>query len=245
VTKIHTLILGTVGLATLFCGCAHAPGRPTGADVPVVPSEIMDFNVLYGQNCAGCHGTDGKGGAAIALRDPVYLAIADDEVLRRAASDGISGTAMPAFAQSAGGTLTDKQVAAIVSGIRERWAQPNILRGSNPPPYSSSEPGDTSRGSVVYAEFCSSCHGAGGRGGEKASSIVDGSFLALLNDQELRTVVIVGRPDLGAPDWRGDVPGKPMSAQDVTDVVAWLASQRPKYPGQPYPNSAKLTGDVR
>ena len=39
----------------------------------------------------------------------------------------------------------------------------------------------------------------GGRGGEKASSIVNGSFLALLNDQELRTIVIVGRPELGAP----------------------------------------------
>jgi hypothetical protein len=31
----------------------------------------------------------------------------------------------------------------------------------------------------------------------------------------------------------------------VSDVVAWLASQRPKFPGQPYPNSAKLTGEVR
>jgi cytochrome c oxidase cbb3-type subunit 3 len=57
--------------------------------------------------------------------------------------------------------------------------------------------------------------------------------------------VIVGRPDLDAPDWRGNVAGKPMSSQDVSDVVAWLASQRPKFPGQPYPNSAKLTGEVR
>ena len=47
--------------------------------------------------------------------------------------------------------------------------------------------------------------------------------------------MIVGRPDLGAPDWRNNVPGTPMSAQDVSDVVAWLASQRTKFPGQPYP----------
>ncbi len=146
---------------------------------------------------------------------------------------------MPAFAQSAGGMLTGKQIDVIVGGIRERWSKPDVLRGANPPPYSSSEPGDPSRGSEVYANYCSSCHGAGGRGGQKASSIVDGSFLALLTDQELRTIVIVGRPELGAPDWRGNVPGKPMSAQDVSDVVAWLASQRPKFPGQPYPNIAK------
>jgi mono/diheme cytochrome c family protein len=175
----------------------------------------------------------------------VYLAIADDTVLRHATADGISGTSMPAFAQSAGGMLTDKQIDALVQGMRQRWAQPDALRGANPPPYSSSEPGDASRGSAAYAEFCSSCHGAGGRGGQRASSIVDGSFLALLNDQELRTIVIVGRPELGAPDWRANVPGKPMSSQDVSDVVTWLASQRAKFPGQPYSTSAKSTGEVR
>jgi cytochrome c oxidase cbb3-type subunit 3 len=243
--SFRVLIFVVVGLTAILCGCANAPGRPAAGDQPVVPSEITDFNVLYGQNCAGCHGENGKGGAAIALADPVYLAIANDTVVRRATADGISGTSMPAFARSAGGMLTDKQIDAIVQGIRERWAQPDVLRGAHPPPYSSSEPGDVSRGSVAYAEFCSSCHGAGGRGGQKASSIVDGSFLALLNDQELRTIVIVGRPEFGAPDWRGNVPGKPMSLQDVSDVVAWLVSQRAKFPGQPYPNSANVTGAVR
>jgi cytochrome c oxidase cbb3-type subunit III len=243
--KFRVLIFAAVGLSALLCGCANAPGRPVAGDEPVVPSEVTDFKVLYGENCSGCHGNDGKGGAAIALADPVYLAIADDTVLRRATADGISGTSMPAFAESAGGMLTDRQIDALVQGMRQRWAQPDVLRGANPPPYSSSEPGDVSRGSVAYAQFCSSCHGAGGRGGQRASSIVDGSFLALLNDQELRTIVIVGRPDSGAPDWRGNVPGKPMSSQDVSDVVTWLASQRAKFPGQPYSSSGKSTGEVR
>ena len=77
-----------------------------------------------------------------------------------------------------------------------------------------------------------------GRGGNKASSIVDGSYLALVSDQQLRTIVIAGRPELGAPDWRGDVEGRPMSAQEISDVVAWLSSQRPKFPGQPYPTAS-------
>jgi len=200
--KFRVLIFAAVGLSSLLCGCANPPGRPVGGDEPVVPSEVTDFNVLYGQNCAGCHGDNGKGGAAIALADPVYLAVADDAVVRHATADGISGTSMPAFAQRAGGMLTDKQIDALVQGIRGHWAQADVLRDANPPPYASSETGDASRGLVAYAQFCSSCHGAGGRGGQKASSIVDGSFLALLNDQELRTIVIVGRPDFGAPDWR-------------------------------------------
>ena len=244
--RFRHLVFGIASLsAFVSCGCSGVLTRPSTIEVPIVPSEISDFKILYAQNCSGCHGPEGKGGAAIALADPVYLAVADDSVVRRAAANGIAGTAMPAFAQSAGGMLTSKQIDLIVGGIRARWSKPNVLRDASPPPYSSSEPGNTSRGSEVYANYCSSCHGAGGRGGEKASSIVNGSFLALLNDQELRTIVIVGRPELGAPDWRANVPGKPMSAQDVTDVVAWLASQRPKFPGQPYPSVAKTAGEAR
>ena len=239
------LLFVALALFAVLCGCANAPGKQLSAGTPTVPNEVSDFNILYGENCAGCHGAEGRGGAAIALGDPVYLAIADDTVLRRAATNGIPGTSMPAFAQSAGGMLTEKQIDLIAAGIRQRWSKPDVLSGTNPPPYSSTTPGDGSRGSQVYATFCSSCHGVSGKGGPKASSIVDGSFLALLNDQELRTIVIVGRPDLGAPDWRNNVPGKSMSAQDVSDVVAWLASQRSKFPGQPYPSTPKTSGEVR
>jgi cytochrome c oxidase cbb3-type subunit III len=239
------LLFVALALFAVLCGCANAPGKQLSAGTPTVPNEVSDFNILYGENCAGCHGAEGRGGAAIALGDPVYLAIADDTVLRRAATNGIPGTSMPAFAQSAGGMLTEKQVDLIAAGIRQRWSKPDVLSGTNPPPYSSTTPGDGSRGSQVYATFCSSCHGVSGKGGPKASSIVDGSFLALLNDQELRTIVIVGRPDLGAPDWRNNVPGKSMSAQDVSDVVAWLASQRSKFPGQPYPSTPRTLGEVR
>jgi mono/diheme cytochrome c family protein len=244
--RFRVLILGAVSLTALgLNGCSNAPGRPGPGETAVVPGEISDFNTLYEQNCSGCHGQEGKGGAAIALANPVYLAIADDAILRRAAANGIPGTSMPAFAQSAGGMLTAKQIDVIVRGVRESWSKPDVFRGADPPPYSSSDSGDSMRGSEVYAEYCSSCHGAGGRGGPKASSIVDGSFLALVNDQELRTIVIAGRPELGAPDWRDNISGKPMSAQNVSDVVAWLASQRPKFPGQPFPTTAKLMGEIR
>lgn len=244
--RFPLIFLGAVGLtAAGLYGCAKAPGRPVPGEMPVVLSKISDFSILYGQNCSGCHGQEGSGGAAIALANPVYLAIADDAILRQATASGIPGTSMPAFAQSAGGMLTDKQVDEIVGGIRKRWARPEVLSGVDLPPYSSSTPGDSTRGSALFAAYCSSCHGAGGRGGQKASSIVEGSFLALMNDQELRIIVIAGRPELGAPDWRGDVPGKPLFSQDISDIVAWLASQRPKFPGQPFPTPAKVMGEIQ
>jgi mono/diheme cytochrome c family protein len=190
------------------------------------PTSAMDFNLLYAKNCAGCHGPDGKGGAAIALSDPVYLAIADDAAIGRVTANGVRGTSMPAFAQHSGGMLTDEQVQVIVGGIRSRWAKPDAVRGAHPPPYAPQTPGDPKRGEAVYGVYCSSCHGPAGAGA-RASSIV-GPYLALVSDQNLRTTVIAGRPEIGAPDWRGNQPGKTMSPEEVSDVVAWLAAQRPQ-----------------
>jgi cytochrome c oxidase cbb3-type subunit III len=235
----HRAILVSLEIVTvaafLACtGCTTSRGVPQADSEVVPPSEVLDFDLLYGQNCAGCHGVDGKGGASIALANPVFLAIADDKVIRHTASNGVPGTPMPAFAQSAGGMLTEKQIDAIVNGIRS-WAKPNALGDQTPPPYTAQVPGDPQRGADAYRTYCSSCHGTNGRGGLKASSIVDGSYLALVSDQQLRTIVIAGRPELGSPDWRGDVAGRPMSTQEISDVVAWLSSQRPNFPGQPYP----------
>jgi len=221
-------------LSLLLSACSSPLGRPSRDSEDPAPSEISDFSTLYAENCAGCHGTEGRGGAAIALADPVYLAIVDESSLRKVTANGVRGSSMPAFAQSAGGMLTDKQIDVIASGIRSRWSRPGILDGANPPSYAAKFPGDVQRGEASYRTYCSSCHGLQGRGGPKGSAIINDSFLALVSDQGLRTIVIAGRPELGAPDWRGNVPGKPMSDQEITDVVAWLASHRVENPGQPY-----------
>jgi cytochrome c oxidase cbb3-type subunit 3 len=238
------------GLAALLCvvclaaGCdGRLPGRPVAGAEPVRPSQQLDFGVLYATNCAGCHGAGGRGGASVELSDPLYLAFAEDSVLTRVTANGVPGTAMPAFAQSAGGMLTDAQVQALVQGMRAHWGRPDVLRGAAPPPYAATQEGDAGRGGVAYATFCASCHGPAGRGGSKASAIVDGTYLALVSPQHLRTTVLVGRPDWGAPDWRSNVPGRPMTAEDVSDVVAWLSAQRPAFPGQPYPSASAGAGE--
>jgi len=232
-------------LVTSACGeHRQAPGQPGANREPIPPTQILDFALLYERNCAGCHGGNGSGGAAIGLDDPVYLAIADDAAMTRVTADGVPGTAMPAFAQRSGGMLTDKQISAIVRGIRSHWAKPDALRGAEPPPYAAPQAGDARRGAAVYGTFCSSCHGPGGTGGARAGSIVDTAYLQLVSDQGLRTIVIAGRPDLGAPDWRGNLPGRPMSPQDVSDVVAWLVAHRPAFPGEAY-SAAWIHGGVR
>ena len=221
-------------LSVVLFGCATPHGQPRKGSESLAPNEVLEFATLYAENCAGCHGAGERGGAAIALSNPVYLAIADDAAIRKAIAKGVPGTAMPAFAESAGGMLADKQIEVITSGIRSRWSQPGILNAANPPSYAAKSPGNIAHGELAYKTYCESCHGPGGHGGAKGSSVTDDSFLALVSDQGLRTIVITGRPELGAPDWRGNVPGKPMSEQEVTDVVAWLGSRRVQNPGQPY-----------
>jgi mono/diheme cytochrome c family protein len=231
-----------VTLSLLLVGCGVPPGQPRTGSIARAPNDVLEFEPLYADNCAGCHGANGRGGAAIALANPVYLAIVDEHSMRATIANGVRATSMPAFAQRAGGMLTEQQIDALVDGIRSHWSRPGALAGASPPPYAPSSAGDIHRGDAVYQTFCQSCHGADGQGGPKGSAITNDSFLALTSDQYLRSIVIAGRPDLGAPDWRGylggpalsNVEGRPMSNQEVTDVVSWVASHRVTAPGQPY-----------
>lgn len=220
----------------LIAGCRW-PGRPNPSDIPLRPEQVMSFDKLYGQNCAGCHGVDGQNGQATNLANPVYQSLVDDATLHDLIANGEKDTLMPAFGEAAGGNLTDAQINALVSGMRERWSKGNVLTGQNAPAYKASGAGDAGRGQQVYATACARCHGAAGQKPGPAGSILDGSFLALVNPQMIRTTVIAGRPDIGQPDWRGDVPGRSLTDADVSDVTAWMMSQRIANPGQPYPDN--------
>ena len=204
-------------------GCGQLPGRPKpGPEVPR-PDQVVDFPTLYSQNCSACHGANGMNGPSYPLANPVYQALVDETQLHQVIANGEPGTLMPAMAASAGGTLTDEQVDVLVKGMRGAWYKPDALRGASPPPYKASKTGDAVHGAQVYSTYCASCHGAAGQSTKsKAGSVTDPAFVALVSDQVLRTVIIAGRPDIGQPNWRNDLPGHPMSDQEVTDVVAWL-----------------------
>jgi mono/diheme cytochrome c family protein len=221
------IALGTVG------GCDRLPGKPALAERWTPATEVTDFSRLYAQNCSGCHGADGRLGAARPLNDPLYLALVGEDALRGMIAQGVPGTSMPAFAQAAGGSLTDPQIDILVKEIKVRWARPEEFKDVMLPPYSVQEatatgsgPGNAQHGAVTYTTYCAQCHGADGGGGATGGSVTDPAYLALASDQALRTAVIAGRPDLGKPDWRANLPGRPLSPQDISDVVAWLVSHR-------------------
>ena len=234
--------LACAAICLFALGCNHAPGRPGPEPEVVRPEQVLDFPTLYKQNCRACHGENGKNGPAIPLSNPVYLAFAGEDTVSTKLANGVQGKLMPPFARSAGGMLTDQQVIALAHGIMQQWGTPNILAGQNPPPYLATLTGDPSRGRQAFTTFCARCHGANGEGAPgdtktgsgKLGSIVDPSYLALISDQNLRSIIVAGLPDRGMPDWRTDA-AQSLTDQQITDIGSWLASQRTANPGQPYP----------
>jgi len=231
-----------VALIILAMGasCPPPPGKPAIEDRWAPPSQVTDFRQLYAQNCAGCHGADGRFGGARPLNDPLYLAFAGADVLRQVIAKGVSGTAMPGFAQTSGGNLTDRQIDLLVEGVNAQWGRPEDFKDVALPPYrpESAAAGDPRRGAAAYQTYCSHCHGAEGKGGF-AGAITDPNYLTLVSDQSLRSTIVAGRPDLGMPDWRSRIPGRPMSVQEISDVAVWLASKRPA----PAASTGNLSGE--
>lgn len=232
------LLVG-IAIAVAITGCHDASGRP-GAHTPEVtrPDQVTDLATLYAQNCAACHGRNGQSGAAIALNNPTYLAIAGADNIQRITAAGVPNTTMPAFAQSHGGMLTDEQVVALVHGMMQTWGRSDPLAGHAAPPYAASGQGNPTAGQQAFGTFCASCHGANGNGtklqnGSVTGSLLDSSYLALISDQGLRSIILAGQVNGSPHNWRSYGP-QPMTDADVTNIVAWLASHRVATPGQPY-----------
>ena len=202
-------------LATVACG------RP---EQPVAEGEVADFHVLFQENCSGCHGEDGKYGPSRNLHDPQYLVLIPKDTLRSTVEIGRPGTAMPAFAQANGGSLSEAQITALVNGIESQWAKPVQFAGLTPPAYAGDgQTGDSVNGKKLFMRACFMCHYPGG----KVGVVTDPSYLSLVSDQWLRSSIIAGRSDLGMPDWRVLNARKPLTDGDVSDLIAYLTSLRP------------------
>jgi cytochrome c oxidase cbb3-type subunit III len=224
---LASIVCAALVLMCAGCSTDLGPGRVAES---VRPQDELNFPRLFAQNCSACHGQDGKDGPALDLANPEYQALVDDVSLKRWITSGIPGTQMPAFGESAGGMLTDQQIDALVSGIRRTWAAGTLKLPSDAPSYVATLEGDSKRGEQVYKAECLSCHR------EEHQRITDSAYLALVTDQELRTIVIAGRPDLGQPDWKTTRSGHSLTYGEVTDVVAYLGTFRSGTPGQPYPD---------
>ena len=119
-------------LVLVLAGCGRLPGARAEAESPARPEDVLGFHTLYSANCQACHGANGHNGPAMEIGNPEYQALVDDATLRKWISGGMPGTEMPAFAQSAGGMLTDAQINAIIAGMRKEWSRQMPLPAQRP-----------------------------------------------------------------------------------------------------------------
>ena len=99
---------------------------------------------LYLADCAFCHGVFGEGLSAKSLRAGGNLTW-----LKNIIMDGSADKKMPAFGDKKKGPLTQQQIDTLAV-VLEKW---DISPGVN------DRMSEFSRGSLVYAKICSSCHG--------------------------------------------------------------------------------------
>ncbi len=197
------LALGVAALCAVGCD-ADLPGKPNIKDRPILPQDVLSFDVLYSRNCAGCHGADGKMGPAPPLNDALFRAIVKEDDLFDVLAKGRPHTAMAPFAQKQGGPLTALQTEVVVKQIlgfsyeveknpaTKELQLRTVTQGKRTsltwgdvvpapagcPPYALPEkPGDAERGKQIFARACASCHG---KVGEGTSS--DGKVRNKIND---------------------------------------------------------------
>jgi mono/diheme cytochrome c family protein len=136
------------------------------------------------------------------------------------------------------GGVAKVDVVPDAAGIHPKWGTlekpPKGVPTYREESASSSGVGNKEKGALVFSRACAVCHGNHGQGVAKGNemdrTINDPVFLALISNQALRRYAITGRPDRGMPDYAEARPSNPhfvpLTDQEVTDLVALLASWR-------------------
>ena len=257
ISKRHLLsVLSSCALLLVNASCERHSEDLAKSTFDSVPQEnAASFETLFRQNCAGCHGREGKLGPAPPLNDPLFLAIVPAETLVETITNGRPGTPMPAFDRRHGGQLTTEQIQILADGLKPEW-EGNRPPIENVPAYLTDAAnegmtsGNLERGAQLFAKACANCHGADGKGtgdGELPGAINDPEFLALISNQTLRRIIITGRHDLGMPSFSGtdgrDADFKPLTPIDVATLVALLAHWRTAPPGEAAPAATVTARD--
>jgi mono/diheme cytochrome c family protein len=163
--------------------------------------EIEQGAELFKKDCAGCHGTTGRGDGFVAqvlLRKPKDLASARYSLvlLSQVLWNGKRGTAMPSWR-----SLPQQELSALAAYVGTLHVTVKEVALS---------PDSLERGSQVFMQNCAPCHGIAGDGkGTAATTLIPAPADFRFKQPDFDYILQVlsnGIPGTGMPAWKDQIP---------------------------------------
>ncbi|MFQ5429530.1 MAG: c-type cytochrome, partial [Phycisphaerae bacterium] len=225
---------------------SHTPASREPLDATPIRGET-----LFSLFCSACHGAEGFGSTmrgglwptdadpwghawearsiilqqgrsfelmVPSLNNPDTLAVVSDDALRHTITFGRSGTNMPAWGASQQGGLLPDEIDRLVAFIRS-WEPRSPAMDSAGAPR-----GEARFGRALYQTRCAGCHGFDGGGNSIGVELNSPAFLSVASDAFLRDSIVRGRANTAMPSW------KQLSADEVSDLIAYIRSWQPRPP---------------
>jgi mono/diheme cytochrome c family protein len=196
----------------------------------------LDGKTIYASNCAGCHQASGVGGGPFPpLAGNADVTGADTSALISTVLNGRSGPlkiggqtyggVMPAWK----GTLSNEQIAAVLSYIRSAW-------GNNAPIVTSDQVVAASApvglsGAQIFEAKCAGCHGASGQGSATVPPLSGNPDVLASDPTKILVTIVNGRSgpltvngktyNGTMPTWKGTLTNADIAAVATYVRSAW------------------------
>jgi len=193
------------------------PGNPAAGQA--------HFNI----NCSACHqvGGEGKVGFAPSIRNQDFLALADDDFIRKTIQEGRIGTGMLARPD-----LPPQVVNDIIAYLRALPVTREVKFSVDP---NLKYNGDADAGKDNFANYCAACHGPSGEGyavGVPGPGIGLPGFLDVASDDYIFQTLKHGRVGTPMKPFLGAMGLASLDEQDAYDIIAHLRELQ-KAPAMP------------
>ena len=178
---------------------------------------------IYTQNCAVCHGPEGKGRVGANL-SATFGGINPKAFFEGVITNGVANSPMPAWSQEKGGPLSKQDVADVAAyvagltgGTEPIAPSPTVVAVAITP--AAGVVGDPSKGSVVFAQNCAVCHGTKGEG--RIGATLQKTWSGIIPAAYIRSTVEKGVPGSPMPAWLNTY-GGPLTPTDIDNVSAYI-----------------------
>jgi cytochrome c oxidase cbb3-type subunit 3 len=188
---------------------------------------------LFEENCAACHGEQGRGGLGLPLNLQSFLRIADVGYIIRSMQHGRPIREMPSFKD----TLKPEEMKAVALYIKSWQYQPSLELPAV------SMNGNIQEGQALFKGLCVGCHGLNGEGGPVAGgghvigavsgiggpALADPGFLKSATDSYIKATLMFGRTGTPMGAYlKGRQGFVELRESEIDSIVAYLRSLESK-----------------